>query len=175
MSAADHYTDVPWEEAGPSDAASTTSSSEPDSAYSESPTAVMSLAMDPLFAVSLQEAFGPPLDDTFLQLMTTEEILAAEIPIALARQIFQHWRRSLQARLCAKPDFVELRGAEMPAGLVVAAAGTGRPVMRKELPRTVLAPNAAAYYENQDLDRALRESSAMSQPKKASHTSYIQL
>jgi hypothetical protein len=171
MSAADNYNDVLWEEASPADAASTTSNSDVDSSAGESPTAVMSLAMDPLFAVSLQEAFGPPLDDTFLQLLTTEEILAAEIPIALARQIFQHWRRSLQARLCAKPDFVEVRGgAEVPPVVLAAAGGAGRRATREEMPRTVLAPNAVAYYESQDLDRALRESSAMSEPKKVSHT-----
>jgi hypothetical protein len=109
------------------------------------------------------------LDDTFLQLLTTEEILAAEIPIALARQIFQHWRRSLQARLCAKPDFVEVRGgAELPPVVAAAAGGPGLRATREEMPRTVLAPNAVAYYESQDLDRALRESTAMSEPKKVS-------
>ena len=125
--------------------------------------AMLSLPLDPLFAVSLQEAFGPPLDSSFLELLSTEEILATAIPLDLARQIFEHWRTSLQTRLCAKPDFLE-----PPPKMVVVASAYEQTnhVVREDLPRTILAPNAVAYYENQDLDRALRESSAMSHSKK---------
>jgi hypothetical protein len=114
------------------------------------------------------------LDDNFLQLLSTEEILAAEIPVSLARQIFHHWRRSLQARLCSKPNFVDPPGQEPPAGTVaVAAAGGSGGGVCEELPRTVLAPNAVAYYENQDLDRALRASSSLNLPKKVTLTFII--
>jgi hypothetical protein len=146
----------PWAASSSESEASSFSMEIVDTAPSES-AAALKLPLDPLFAVELQEAFGPPLDASFLQLLSLDEILSVEIPRDLARQLFEAWRLSLQTRLCAKPDFIETA----PAAAFV----------REEGPRTVLAPNAVAYYENRELERVLRESSAaaaaaMSQPKK---------
>lgn len=113
----------------------------------------LSLSMDPLFAVQLQEAFGPPLDDSLLQFLNTEEILSAKIPQSLAYQFFLAWQSSLKDYLVSKPDKVEPEPS-----LDIHS--------EKHFPKNVLAPNAVEYYENKMLDKVLLESANLAQSLK---------
>ena len=113
----------------------------------------LSLSMEPLFAVQLQEAFGPPLDDSLLQFLNTEEILSAKIPLSLAYQFFLAWQASLKEYLVSKPDKVE---PEPSLGIH----------SEKHFPKNVLAPNAVEYYENKMLDTVLLESANLAQSLK---------
>jgi NEDD4-binding protein 2 len=107
----------------------------------EAPSVKMSL--DPMFAVTLQERYGSPVDDSLLGLLTTEELLEVEIPESLALELFAAWRRSLHTRLGSKP----LLGQPAPAPLPRARSA-------EPGPRTVLAPNAVEYYAGRGLSPA---------------------
>ena len=100
---------------------------------SDQETQTVPMALDPIFAVTLQEQFGSPVDDSLLQFLKTGEMLSMDIPISLARQIFTLWQRSLQSVLTNKP-VLETSGNRGAAGSLAAAATAS--------PRTVLAPNA---------------------------------
>jgi hypothetical protein len=106
------------------------------------------MTLDPIFAVTLQEQFGSPVDDSLLQFLKTGEMLSMDIPISLARQIFTLWQSSLQSVLTNKPV---LETSGNPAAVGQAAAATAAP-------KTVLAPNAVEHYEKEMLDKAVKAS-----------------
>ena len=118
-----------------------------DSTSESEPT--MSLPLDPLFAVQLQEAFGPPLEDSLLQFLNTDEILKAKIPLSLAHQFFLCWQDSLREYLSSKPDTVET---------VDTASSSEKPRSEAPFPKTVLAPNAVEYYDRKMLDKVINAS-----------------
>eukprot|EP00090_Calanus_glacialis_P009513 TRINITY_DN17898_c0_g1_i2.p1 TRINITY_DN17898_c0_g1~~TRINITY_DN17898_c0_g1_i2.p1 ORF type:complete len:706 (-),score=276.50 TRINITY_DN17898_c0_g1_i2:410-2527(-) len=116
---------------------------------SDQETLTVPMALDPIFAVTLQEQFGSPVDDSLLQFLKTGEMLSMDIPISLARQIFTLWQSSLQSVLTNKP-VLEASGNIGAAGGLAATAPAG--------PKTVLAPNAVEHYEKEMLDKAMKAS-----------------
>ena len=59
----------------------------------------ISMTLDPMFAVGLQEMFGGPVDENMLSSLSTEEVLEVQVPQSLAMQIFFCWRSSLRSKL----------------------------------------------------------------------------
>jgi len=114
----------------------------------------MSLSMDPMFAVQLQEAFGPPLEDSLLQFLNTNEVLTANIPYSLAHQFFSCWQDSLREYLGSKPDQKVTKESQEEDTPVAKFGLESKP----EMPKTVLAPNAVDYYDKKLLEKVLKES-----------------
>ena len=52
----------------------------PASPESPDDTQTVPMALDPIFAVTLQEQFGSPVDDSLLQFLKTGEMLSMDIP-----------------------------------------------------------------------------------------------
>jgi len=128
--------------------------------YSEEDNKTVPMALDPIFAVTLQEQFGAPMDDSLLQFLKTGELLSLEIPITLARQVFTLWQSSLQSILSNKPV---LEVSDNPG----AAEWRGAAGSTTAAPRTVLAPNAVEHYEKEMLDKAMKASLSNNIPQKA--------
>jgi len=137
----------------------------------------VSMALDPIFAVTLQEHFGPPVDDSLLQFLNTGELLSVDIPADLARQLFSLWQRSIQDVLHSKPiletgNHDVFRGANQHIPNMQAqtlATGWslgGRAQAETAQPRTVLAPNAVDYYEKKELEQAVKASIALNNSNK---------
>jgi len=120
------------------------------------------MTLDPIFAVTLQEQFGSPVDDSLLQFLKTGELLSLDIPVTMARQLFSLWQLSLQSILTTKPELK----VPVPAPAVSDWGGAGIQVP----PKTVLAPNAVEHYEKQMLDKALKNSMSHNVPQKAKPT-----
>jgi len=130
------------------------------------------MTLDPMFAVTLQEKFGSPVDDSLLQFLNTGEVLSLDIPASVAREIFTLWQGSLQKILTTKP-VLQLPGEE--GNRFAASGGTGVSDWGgggaggsvPPPPRTVLAPNAVEHYEKQMLDKAMKASMSQNTPRKA--------
>lgn len=140
------------------------SASLPQAASEEAKTVPMTL--DPMFAVTLQEKYGFPVDESLMQFLNTGEVLSVEIPVTMAKQIFLLWQESLQSILTTKP-LLELPSpdgarAVSDCGIVGAVGIPGD----STAPKTVLAPNAVEHYEKQMLDKAMKESISQNIPKK---------
>ena len=108
----------------------------------------ISMTLDPMFAVGLQEMFGGPVDENMLSSLSTEEVLEVQVPQSLAMQIFFCWRSSLRSKL--KSRFNVDRSA---ANRTVAPSAN-----RLQEPKTVLAPNAVEYYEGKMVTQAVEAS-----------------
>jgi len=120
----------------------------------EQPAVSLKMPLDPLFAVSLQEVFGSPLDDSLLQFLDTEDLLTMEIPQSLALHIFSTWQASLQAKLSSKP-VLENRAQKNEPPLLADYAEVFPSI---QPPKTVLAPNAVDYYEKEAIEKAVEAS-----------------
>jgi len=139
----------------------------------------VSMQLDPMFAVTLQEMFGPPLDQPFLEMLSPDEILSLPMPVNVAMQVFLAWRNALQNMLRSKPDIPSPPEANSPVthpppplpGFPAfqppprSPSQSRFPVPRDtSSPKTVLAPNARQFYEQQQLNRAMAAS--LAPPKK---------
>jgi len=128
------------------------------------------MALDPMFAVTLQEKFGSPVDDSLLQFLNTGEVLSLDIPASVAREIFTLWQGSLQNILTTKP-VLQLPGGEGSRPGALGGTGVsdwgGGGAGGSVPPRTVLAPNAVEHYEKQMLDKAMKASISQNTPRKA--------
>ena len=105
------------------------------------------LAATPLFAVELQEVFGSPAEAKRLGKLGTSQLLSLEIGFSLAQQIFQVWQQNIEAQLGEVETALAEADQQFPA-----LPGPAAP------PRTVLAPNAVEYYDDQLLEQAKKES-----------------
>jgi len=114
------------------------------------------ISLDPMFAVSLQEQYGSPVDESLLTFLSTEELLSVPIPAHLALEIFTCWRNSLHSKLGSKPLLSSCESRPDPPPTQAEAEDS--------VPRTVLAPNAVEYYERQSVSAALEAS--LQQPVK---------
>ena len=108
----------------------------------------ISMTLDPMFAVGLQEMFGGPVDENMLSTMSTEEVLEVQVPQSLAMQIFFCWRSSLRSKLKSR-----FKGECAAANSPVAPSTN-----RLQEPKTVLAPNAVEYYEGKMVTKAVEAS-----------------
>ena len=132
--------------------------------------APVSMTLDPMFAVTLQEKFGSPVDDSLMQFLNTGEVLSLDIPASVAREIFTLWQRSLQNILTTKP-VLQLPGEEGNRSAALGGSGVsdwgGGGAGAVVPPRTVLAPNAIEHYEKQMLDKAMKASISQNTQRKA--------
>ena len=110
----------------------------------------ISMTLDPMFAVGLQEMFGSPVDENMLSSLSTEEVLELQVPQSLAMQLFFCWRNSLRSKL--KSRFKgDCSTANSPVVAPLASSGL-------QEPKTVLAPNAVEYYEGKMVTQAVEAS-----------------
>ena len=112
----------------------------------------MSFSMDPMFAVQLQEAFGPPLEDSLLQFLDLNEVLTASIPFSLAQQFFVCWQESLRNQISSKLEKVASAASDPCPVPGISSSSPSTPA------KTVLAPNAVEYYDAKLLERVMNES-----------------
>ena len=115
---------------------------------SDSSSQTISMTLDPMFAVGLQEMFGIPVDENMLSSLSTEEVLEVQVPQSLAMQLFFCWRKSLRSKLQSR------FGGEFSSTNSPVAA----PTRSFSEPKTVLAPNAVEYYEGKMVTQAVEES-----------------
>ena len=116
---------------------------------SDSGSQTISMTLDPMFAVGLQEMFGSPVDENMLSSLRTEEVLEVQVPQSLAMQIFFCWRSSLRSKLNSRFKGDSSSAANSP---VIP------PANRLQEPKTVLAPNAVEYYEGKMVTQAVEAS-----------------
>ena len=114
---------------------------------SQSESGLIRMTLDPLFAVELQEVFGSPAEAKRLGKLGTSQLLSLEIGFSLAQQIFQVWQQNIEAQLGEAETALAEADQQFPA-----LPGPAAP------PRTVLAPNAVEYYDDQLLEQAKKES-----------------
>ena len=114
---------------------------------SDSGSQSISMTLDPMFAVGLQEMFGTPVEEHMLSSLSTEEVLEVQVPQSLAMQIFFCWRKPLRSKLRARKANQPIPHGPVP-----------HPASGPEAPRTVLAPNAVEYYEGKLVSQALQAS-----------------
>ena len=114
---------------------------------SDSGSQSISMTLDPMFAVGLQEMFGTPVEEQMLSSLSTEEVLEVQVPQSLAMQIFFCWRNTLRSKLRARKGNQPIPHGPVP-----------HPASGPEAPRTVLAPNAVEYYEGKLVSQAVQAS-----------------
>ena len=119
----------------------------------------ISMTLDPTFAISLQNYFGSPAPPEYLTKLPQDQMLSLDISLNVAKIIFTIWQQNVLAKLndekildyngadqyfngINNKDFPEMVPKSTPSNVSQA--------------KTVLAPEARAYYENQMLDSALQ-------------------
>ena len=112
----------------------------------------INMNLDPKFAVTLQEHFGELAPPQYLGKLPQEEILSLDISLNLAKVIFTLWQQSVLAKLnddnlVLVNNNISNSPALLPPPLKPAWS---------EPPKTVLAPNAVSYYENQMFSQAVQ-------------------
>jgi len=112
------------------------------------------MSLHPDFAVTLQEHFGEVAPSDYLGKLGQEQILSLDISLNHAKVLFTLWQQSVLAKL---NDDKLLEPETLPATSHMTRISP-IPVTNSAPAKTVLAPNAAAYYEDQMLCRAIEES-----------------
>jgi len=115
-------------------------------------TKTIKMSLDPKFAVTLQEHFGELAPPEYLGKLAQEQILNMDISLNLAKVIFTLWQQSVLAKLNDEKLLVNNNGSPEVARLPPADSAPA------PAPKTVLAPNAVAYYEHQMFSKACEES-----------------
>ena len=119
----------------------------------------ISMTLDPNFAITLQNYFGSPAPPEYLQKLPQDQMLSLDISLNVAKIIFTIWQQNVLSKLNDEKLLHADNGAdqyfdginkkdfpEMPQRTTTTAPKA----------KTVLAPNATAYYEKQMLDSALQ-------------------
>ena len=110
----------------------------------------INMSLDPKFAVTLQEHFGELAPPQYLGKLPQEQILSLDISLNLAKVIFTLWQQSVLTKL--NDDNIVLVNNNISSNPTVPP--TLKPVW-SEPPKTVLAPNAVSYYEDQMISQAV--------------------
>ena len=113
----------------------------------------INMSLDPKFAVTLQEHFGELAPPQYLGKLPQEQILSLDISLNLAKVIFTLWQQSVLTKL--NDDNIVLVNNNISSNPTVPP--TLKPVW-SEPPKTVLAPNAVSYYEDQMISQAVEVS-----------------
>ena len=119
----------------------------------------ISMTLDPNFAITLQNYFGSPAPPEYLTKLPQDQMLSLDISLNVAKIIFTIWQQNVLAKLNDE-KILDFNGADQYFDGVnhkdfpemVPKLTTNNASQAK----TVLAPEARAYYENQMLDSALQ-------------------
>ena len=114
----------------------------------------INMNLDPQFAVSLQEHFGELAPPQYLGKLPQEQILSLDISLNLAKVIFTLWQQSVLTKL-NDDNLVLVNNNISTADSLPLPPPTLNPVWA-EPPKTVLAPNAVSYYEDQMISQAVQ-------------------
>ena len=110
------------------------------------------MSLHPTFAVTLQEHFGEVAPQEYLGKLGQDQMLSLDISLNHAKVLFTLWQQSVLAKL---NDDSLLVSDTLPGPSQMTRIS---PVTNTAPAKTVLAPNAVAYYEEQMLGRAVEES-----------------
>ena len=109
----------------------------------------INMSLDPKFAVSLQEQFGDLAPPQYLGKLPQEQILSLDISLSLAKVIFTLWQQSVLTKL-NDDNLVQVNNnIAIPPTPTLSSAWS-------QPPKTVLAPNAVSYYEDQMISQAVQ-------------------
>ena len=112
----------------------------------------INMSLDPKFAVTLQEHFGDLAPPQYLGKLPQEQILSLDISLNLAKVIFTLWQQSVLTKLNDDNIVLVNNNIATPDTVITPPLKS----VWAEPPKTVLAPNAVSYYEDQMISQAVQ-------------------
>ena len=116
----------------------------------------INMRLDPSFAESLQNYFGSPAPPDYLTKLPQEQMLSLDISLSVAKAIFLIWQQNVLTKLNDDKYLVPGNKSDVRDIPNIPDIPTHNATVPSAPAKTVMAPNAVAYYENQMLNSALQ-------------------
>ena len=116
----------------------------------------INMRLDPSFAETLQNYFGSPAPPDYLTKLPQEQMLSLDISLNVAKAIFLIWQQNVLTKLNDDKYLVPGNKSEVRDLPDISDIPTHTANVSSAPAKTVMAPNAVAYYENEMLNSALQ-------------------